>query len=164
MLDLRASDHHVAVDRRVGPDIGVRELCPGADDGGAPDDRPRELGALLDRDSALDPGLSVELAVDPRLDVLKDETVGLEHVLELSGVLPPALDDVRLDAPVGLDQGIDRVGDLELATGGRLDRVGGREDRGREHVDADQSEVAGRVLRLLDQPDDTLAVELRHTV
>ena len=35
---------------------------------------------------------------------------------------------------------------------------------GREHVDADQRQVARRVLRLLDQPDDRCAVELGDAV
>ena len=38
-----------------------------------------------------------------------------------------------------------------------LDRL---EHRRREHVDADQREVALRLLRLLDQPDDPAVVEL----
>jgi len=38
------------------------------------------------------------------------------------------------------------------------------EDRRAEHVDADQGQVAGRVLRLLDQTDDAVAVQLRDPV
>ncbi len=106
----------------------------------------------------------IELAVDPLLDVLQDQAVGLEHVLEHAGVLPPALDDVGLDAKARFDQGIDRVRYLELTAGGGLDLVGGLEDRGAEHVDADQREVAGRVLGLLDQADDAVAVELGDAV
>ena len=60
-------------------------------------------------------------------------------------VLPPALHDVRLDAPAGVDQVLDRVGDLELAASARLDRARGVVDRGRKHVDADEREVAARL-------------------
>ena len=34
-------------------------------------------------------------AVDAPLERVEDQPVGLEHVLELAGVLPPAVDDVR---------------------------------------------------------------------
>ena len=57
-----------------------------------------------------------ELAIEPSLDVLEDEPVRLEHVGELPGVLPPPLDAVRLDRVPGVDQVLDGVGDLELAT------------------------------------------------
>ena len=70
----------------------------------------------------------------------------------------------ELDPAIGLDQGVDRVGDLELPATGGLDRMGGLEDRRREHVDADQGHVAGRVLRLLDQPHDALAIQLGDAV
>ena len=56
-----------------------------------------------------------QLAVDALLDRVEDQPVGLEHVLQAPGVLPPALHDVRLDAPAGVDEVLDRVGDLELA-------------------------------------------------
>ena len=56
-----------------------------------------------------------ELAVDAGLDAVEDQAVGLEHVVEAAGVLPPALHDVRLDALAGVDEVLDRVGDLELA-------------------------------------------------
>ena len=39
------------------------------------------------------------------------------------GVLPPAADRPRLDSPAVVDQALDRVGDLELAARGRLDRL-----------------------------------------
>ena len=53
------------------------------------------------------------------------------------GVLPPAAHDVRLDAAARVDEPLDRVGDLELAAGGRLDRARRVVDARREHVDAD---------------------------
>ena len=62
-------------------------------------------------------------------------------------------------------QVLDRVGDLELAAAGRLDRARRVEDRRREHVDADEREVGLRLGRLLDQPrDPPVAVELRDAV
>ena len=53
-----------------------------------------------------------------------------------------------------IDQVLDRVGDLELVAEARLDAVHRLEDLGTEHVDADEREVADRLLRLLDEPDD----------
>ena len=98
------------------------------------------------------------------LDAVEDEPVGLEHVVQAAGVLPPAAHDVRLDAAAAVDEVLDRVGDLELAAGARLDRARGVVDAGREHVDADEREVGLRLGRLLDEPHDAVAVELGDAV
>ena len=50
----------------------------------------------LDDDAAVDLRV-VELALDAALDGVEDQPVGLEHVVEAAGVLPPAAHDVRLD-------------------------------------------------------------------
>ena len=63
-----------------------------------------------------------------------------------------------------VDQALDRLGDLELAAPGGLERAGGVEDQRAEEVDADQGQVRGRVFRLLDQAHDPLAVELGDAV
>ena len=56
---------------------------------------PLDRGARLDHDPALDPRVLVDLAVEPCLDLLQHQPVGLEHVGELAGVLPPAADHLR---------------------------------------------------------------------
>ena len=99
-------------------------------------------------------------AVDAPLQGLEDQPVRLEHVLELAGVLPPAVDDVRADGQAAIDQVLDGVGDLELVAEARLDPVDRLEHFGPEHVDADQRQVADRFLRLLDQPDDLAVAQL----
>ena len=53
--------------------------------------------ARLDDHAAVDLRVD-QLAVDAPLDRLEDQPVGLEHVVEAAGVLPPAAHDVRLDA------------------------------------------------------------------
>ena len=95
----------VAVDRGVGADVGVDDARAGGDDrrARAPGVR-SSVRALLDDHPALDLGVD-QLPVHPRLEVLEHEAVGLEHVLEPAGVLPPALDDVRLDPLAVVDQG-----------------------------------------------------------
>ena len=50
----------------------------------------------LDDDAAVDLRVD-ELALDAPLERLEDQAVGLEHVVEAPGVLPPAAHDVRLD-------------------------------------------------------------------
>ena len=75
--------------------------------------------AGLDDDFALDAGLGVDRAVDAPLDRVEHQPVGLEHVLELARVLPPAVDDVRPDLEAAVDQVLDRVGDLELVAEAR---------------------------------------------
>ena len=120
-------------------------------------------GPLTVQRSSRAPGFDDHATVDPRVDQLardsgldrvEHETVGGEHVLELAGVLPPALDDVRLDPQAGVDELLDRVGDLELATRRRLDRARRLVDRSGEHVHPDEREVGAGLARLLDQPDD----------
>ena len=94
------------------------------------------------------------LAAARHVERLEHDAVGLQHVLELAGVLPPAAHDVRVDVQATLDQVLDGVGDLQLAAGRRLDAPDRLEDARVEHVDADQRQVALRLLRLLDQPHD----------
>ena len=72
--------------------------------------------------------------------------------------------DVRLDPQPAVDQLLDRVGDLELVAPRRLDRARRVEDHRREHVHADQRQVRRRLLRLLDQAHDALAVQLGDAV
>jgi hypothetical protein len=65
-----------------------------------------------------------------RLDGVENQAVGLEHVLELAGVLPPALDDVRPDLEAAVDQVLNRVGDLQFVAEARLDASTDVEDSG----------------------------------
>ena len=163
MLDLRRRDHAACADRRVRPDVGVADARAGADDRRAAHRRALEHGAALDDDAPV--ALRVDqLAVDLRLDAVQHEPVGLEHVVQAAGVLPPAAHDVRLDALAVVDEVLDRVGDLQLAARAGLDRPRRVVDAGGEHVDADEREVRGGLGRLLDEPLDAVAVELGHAV
>ncbi len=54
--------------------------------------------------------------------LLEDQAVGLQHVLDLAGVLPPPRDEVGLDLVALVHQVLDGVGDLQLAPPGRPDR------------------------------------------
>ena len=98
-------------------------MIAGPADGGALEPRAR-----LDHHAPVDLRFD-QLALDAALDRVEHEPVGREHVLEAAGVLPPALDDVRLDARALVDEMLDRVGDLELAAGRGLDRARGVVDR-----------------------------------
>jgi len=114
VLDLGALDPAVLADRGVRPDVAVGQPGPRADDGRAADGAALQARALLDDDAAVDLGVH-ELAVEARDEGIEHEPVGLEHVVQAARVLPPPADDVRLDAATGVDQVLDRVGDLELA-------------------------------------------------
>ena len=124
------SMHAVLADGGVRPDVAVGQPRARADDGRAAHRAALEARARLDDDAAVDLRVD-ELAVDARDERVEDEPVGLEHVVQAAGVLPPAADDVRLDAAPGVDEVLDRVGDLELAARRRLDRAGGVVDRRR---------------------------------
>jgi hypothetical protein len=98
------------------------------------------------------------------LELVEDQPVRLEHVLHAAGVLPPAVDHVRIHAQAAVDERLDGVRDLELAAPGRLDRAGGVEDSGGEHVDAHEREVRLRLRRLLDEPRHIAPVQLGDAV
>ena len=72
----------------------------------------RAPGSMTTRPSTCE---SISSPSTRALDRVEDQPVGLEHVVEAAGVLPPAAHDVRLDAPAAVDEVLDRVGDLELA-------------------------------------------------
>src|SRR6185503_4671422 len=161
VLDLGILDLDVVADRGERPDVGVHDAGAAADDGGAANRRPFDHRPLLDDDLPLDAALRIDHAVDPALERLEDQPVRLEHVLELAGVLPPPLDDVRADGEAAVDQVLDGVGDLELVAEARRDPVHRLEDLGPEHVHADEREIADRLLRLFDETNDPAVVELR---
>src|SRR3954454_5863116 len=163
VLDLGALDRAAGADRRVRADVAVDEPRARADDRRAADRAALEPRAGLDDDAPVAARLD-HLALDTPVHRVEDQAVGLEHVLQAPGVLPPAADDVRLDAVAAVDEVLDRVGDLELAAGARADRARRVVDRRREHVDADESEVGLRLGRLLGQPDHPPVVQLRDAV
>src|SRR5439155_9037161 len=63
----------------------------------------------------------------------------------------------------GVDQPLDRVGDLELAARGGPDALDRVEHVPVEQVDADDGEIAARLARFLDHADDAPAVQLGDT-
>src|SRR5680860_448624 len=91
-----------------------------------------------------------EVARESRADVGPIEgelDVRVEEVQLLADVVPTVLEHPAVDA-LGLEQQADRVGELELAAGARLDAAERFEDLGGEHVPAHDREVRRRVLRL----------------
>ena len=142
----------VLADRRVRADVAVDQARAGADDRRAADGaalerarRPRSTTRPSTCESTSSPSMRVSMRVE-------DSRLASSMSSRRPGVLPPALDDVRLDAAAGVDEVLDRVGDLELAARRRLDRARGVVDRRREHVDADEREVGLRLRRLLGEP------------
>ena len=69
---------------------------------------------------------------------------------------------MRLDARVVIDEVLDRVRDLELATLGRLDGVDRLEDFRSEEIDPDQHQVGLRMLRLFLEPGQATVAQFRH--
>ena len=127
---------------------------PWADDDGTADHGVDDLRSFGDHDLALDPALVVDGSLHVVLLRVEDGAIGFEHVGRLAGVLPPPLDDVRVDGAAVVDEPLNRVGDLELVAPGWFDRLDRIEDRLVEHVDTDESEVRFRLLRLLGETDD----------
>ena len=105
---------------------------------------------FFDDDGVVDARLLVDDAVAAWAHRAEHHAVGVQHVVHLAGVDPVAVHDLGVDAQPAVDEALDGVGDFELAAPEGLsvghDLVDGRV----EHVDADDGEVARRVLRLLD--------------
>src|SRR5258705_3697859 len=161
VLDLRFLNDDVIADRRERTDVRVHDAGAAPDDRRTANHRSLDDRARLDDDFAFNAAVGIHRAVDPALEGFKDQTVGFEHVLELAGVFPPSLDDVRSYGETAVDQVLDGVGDLELVTETRLDAVHRFEDVGTEHIHADEREVADRLLRLFDEAHDLAVLELR---
>src|SRR5688572_13959562 len=163
VLDLRILNLHVVHDRGERPDIRVHDPRAPADDGGPSDCRTFDHGSSLDDDLALDPALGIDRTLNAPLLGLEDQAIGFEHVLELAGVFPPALDDVRAHGQAPIDQVLDGVSNLELVAKAGLDPVHRFEDLRAEHVHADEREIADVLLRLLDEPHNHAVFELCDT-
>ena len=147
-----------------GPDVAVGQLRAGADDR-----RPADRRALEPaRRARSRPGRRpASRSARPRPGaaiVSSTSRLAASMSSSLPGVLPPAVDDVRLDPQALVDEVLDRVGDLELAARRRLDRPGGVVHGRREHVDADERQVRLRLGGLLDQPHDRAVAQLGDPV
>ena len=81
------------------------------------------------------------MAVDAVLDRVEHQAVAVQERVLLAGVDPPALQDLVADHVPVVDEPLDRVGDLELTTRGRLDRAHSIVDRGGEQIDTREREV-----------------------
>ena len=98
--------------------------------------------------------VSVFLLFDVGIGQFVQSLLGAVAVLGVADVDPPAVELDRVDGTTGLNEEIDRVGELVLAAVGRLDEVTRVEDRRGERVESRHHEVARRVVRLLDHFDD----------
>ena len=99
-------------DARAAPDDGRTA------NHGAFHDRP-----LFDDDFPLDAAFGVHRAVDPTVERLENQPVRFEHVFELAGVLPPAVDDIGAHTEPAIDQVLDGIGDFKFVPEAWLDAV-----------------------------------------
>src|SRR5260370_38259677 len=96
-----------------------------------------------------------------RLQALEHQAVHFEHVPDVSSILPVPGDCCGMYRMPGIDQPLDRLGDLEFTAPGGLQMPHGLMDGWGEHVHAHEAQVALRVHRLLHQADDwSAAVKL----
>src|ERR1700730_13058214 len=96
MLDLRARDRAALANGCVGADGAVAEARVRADDRRPANRRALEARATLDHDAPVHPRID-QLALDALGQVVEDQAVGLEHVLQAPGDLPPAATDRQTD-------------------------------------------------------------------
>src|SRR5262245_54990772 len=99
------------------------------------------------------PVSSTRISAGPVRAAFRDQPARAQQALERARVRPPALQDAVGHGARG-DVGVVDVRDLELAAPAGLERLDDAEDLVVVQVDADDREIAGRVLRLLDDAHD----------
>src|SRR5690606_6031708 len=103
VLQLGVVDGDVTAYGRERPDVGAVDLRARGDEGRTEDRGVAHLGAGLHHDLA-DQLAVLDNPVDPPAQLRQDQAVGVEDVLRLAGVLPPALAEHRRDRLAGVDQ------------------------------------------------------------
>ncbi len=144
-----------------GPMYASRTEVPGPMTAG-----PRTVLAVIeapsfDDDRADERRFRVDLPVDPALQRTEDEPVGLEQVVFLAGIDPVVTDGLGADVKARVDQPLDGVRDLELASRGRNQRRRDLVHLGSEVVDTDHREIRHGLSRFLDQPQNP-TVRIKH--
>src|SRR5258708_3196554 len=154
IFDLTVLDRHVVIDRREWPDIGVAYDGPLANDRGAAHHAIGNACPSFNAHIALQHAIGRDDGrwVDRAANTGQHLTVGGQNIFHLSSVDPKVLQEVWTDSVAMIDEPLNCVGDLKLATSRRLDALSGLDDVPVEAIDADQREIARRHLRLLDQP------------
>src|SRR4051794_14526552 len=145
VLDFAVDDLTALTDGRERADEAVGDSCPGADDHRTAQDRVGDDRARLDDHAAVEARCLVDLSVDARLDLLQQQSVRLQKRSELAGVDPPARQELAADALALIDEPLDGVGDLQLASGGRGDRPNSRADGAIEQIHTDEGEITWRI-------------------
>jgi hypothetical protein len=116
VLDLAVDDDAVVAHGGERADEAVLDHGAGADDERTAQRGVGDGGAGLDDDPAVEHARLVDGAVDARLDLLEQQTVGLEQRRELAGIDPPAGELLLADPLALVDEPLDGVGDLEFAS------------------------------------------------
>jgi hypothetical protein len=162
VLELGVADDTTRADRSERPDERVRHFRPSPYHRRPPHVAAHHASAGLDHDPAIELAV-VDLAVHAPFDAFEEEAVGLEEGRQLPRVDPPTGEDLGDDDVAGVDQPLDGIGDLELASPRRLDRRHRLVDAAVEEVHADEGLVGRRDVGLFDKPDDAPSVvELGH--
>src|SRR6266545_5790072 len=158
VLDLAALDQAVVIDRGEWADVAVDDPRMLANNRRAADGAVDDLGALFDNHLADQLRVAIDVSLYQRRQFFQNQPVGLEHIVLLTVVDPPALVDVREHLLAMLDEPLNRVGDLQLAAPGWLNRLDRLPDAGVKHIDADQRQIGSWRARLLCQPHDPALV------
>ena len=112
-----------------------------------PDDhRPTNTGVandrtLLDDHTTLDLCGRIHIAVDARREHLEHETIALEEWILLSRVQPPSLQDSVMNGVPLIDDPLNGISDLQLATSRGFDRTHRFVNRLVEEIDADERQI-----------------------
>ena len=164
VLDLGALDHDVLVDRGVGADEGVGDHGAGADDRRAAhrsSARPARRRRSTTRPSTLESTHSPSFCGS-----MSSSTRRLASSMSASWPVSfhqPLTEWLSTREPESIRYWIASVISSSPRPEGSIAREASKIFGG-EHVDADEGHVRGRVLRLLDQAHDLLAVELGDAV
>src|SRR5690606_26125605 len=150
-FDFGVLHHHTVIDAGKRADVDVFDQGVFADDSSAAHD------AVDDARTGFDSDTPVNLRIfdhavrgDGRFEFLKHQTVGFEHVQCLAGIHPPTPVDMWIDPIAMIDHPLNGIGDFVFAACRGFDSVDCLKDVMVEHIDADQRQITGRILRFFD--------------
>src|ERR1700722_7159375 len=121
VLDLAVRQQAARADRGERPHVRPSDLAVRTDDNGADDPGAPDAGAFLDHHPADELAVIIDLAVTHGFGGLEHHPVDLEHVGDVAGVLPVPGDQARLHWLTRVNEALNSLGDLQLASPRRLE-------------------------------------------
>ena len=120
-FNLRTAYLNLTHDRGEGPDKGVSYLRVLTNDDWTVDHGVRNDGTRFDDYVALNLRRVIDGALDLGVELAEDQSVRIQEIFHPASVLPPAVDNVRKDHQISVDEVLDGIGNLKFVAEARRD-------------------------------------------